>query len=117
MAFQALEYEPRDDAHRRSVFTVPVDGGRDPYRLTRVSDAATMKWSPDGSRLGVVMTREADVELQVGRVHNNDQSEDVRSEGMPPANDNDTAHSGGVGEDSKPQLWVYDLDAVGTLAR
>lgn len=112
VAFQALEYEPRDDAHRRSVFTVPADGSRDPYRLTRVSDAATMKWSPDCSRLGVVMTRKADVELQVGRVHT-DHSQDVRSEGMLAANDNDTAHSGGVGKDSRPQLWVYDLERGG----
>lgn len=68
-----------------------------------------MKWSPDGSRLGVVMSRECDFELQVGRVHNNDHSADVRTEGMPTENDTDTAHSGVNGNDSKPQLWVYDL--------
>lgn len=114
VAVQILEYDSSEECQRSSVFTVPANGSRHPHRLTRVDDAGTMKWSPNGSRLGVVMTRERDIGLRVGREENheswvdeaNDSTNEVNREG-------DAADSSGGGDDPAPQLWVYDLERGG----
>lgn len=113
VAFQAFEYDRGKNNRRSSVFTVPADGSRDPYRLTRVSDAATMRWSPDSSRLGVVMTRKRDVELQVGSGETDDDQMDEAGDGSSEADEEDDGIDNGGGDDSRPQLWVYDLERGG----
>jgi dipeptidyl aminopeptidase/acylaminoacyl peptidase len=90
VAVQVFEFDPHDETRRSSVFVVPADGSRDPHRLTRLSGAGSVRWSPDGDRLGVVTARERDLELRVGR----DADE-------PPSIEGETG--------PRPQLWVYDL--------
>jgi len=94
VAVQVLEFDPGAESRRSSVFVVPTDGSRDPHRLTRVSGAGSVAWSPDGTRLGVLMTRERDLELRVGG--------DTRDDGGTAAAESREA-------DPQPQLWVYDL--------
>ena len=114
VAFQAVEYDRRESARRSSIFTVPADGGLDPNRLTRVSDAGTMKWSPEGSRLGVVMTRERDVELRVGSDDTDGKRVDEVGGGTSDADaETDAMADAGNGNDPRPQLWVYDLERGG----
>jgi dipeptidyl aminopeptidase/acylaminoacyl peptidase len=110
VAVQVFEHDRHDDSRRSSVLTVPADGSRDPHRLTRASDGATTKWSPDGSRLGVVMTRERDVALRVG----SDGSQTATGgEGTGDGDSSDAGEGTGDGDSSgdepRPQLWVYDL--------
>jgi hypothetical protein len=93
VAVQVLEFDPGAESRRSSVFVVPADGSRDPHRLTRVSGAGSMARSPDGTRLGVVMRRERDLELQVGG--------DTRDDGGAAGEDREP--------DPQPQLRVYDL--------
>jgi len=97
VAVQTLEYAPDEDSRRSSVLVVPTNGSRDPHRLSRVSDVSGMRWSPDGSKLGVVTARERDLGLRVGR-------DDVESEGEDSENGDD---------EPKPQVWVYDLERGG----
>ncbi|MEY7851513.1 prolyl oligopeptidase family serine peptidase [Natrarchaeobius sp. A-rgal3] len=110
VAFQVLEYDRAENRRRSSVFTVPADGSREPHRLTRVSDGTTVKWSPDGARLGVVMTRTRDAELQVG----NDESggDRVDDTGDDSSGTDDDGRGGG-GDEPSQQLWVYDLERGG----
>ena len=67
VAFTATESDPEADERPSSVFVVPADGSRDPHRLTRASGAWNVAWSPDGSKLGVLMARDTDTVLRVGR--------------------------------------------------
>lgn len=120
VAVRAMEYDSSADTTRNSVFTVPADGSQPPYRLTRISDATTMKWSPDGSRLGVVMARKRDVALQTGRNERNedrdetsdrtDENRDKTSDRTNEAADEDGSKPSESGADPRPQLWVYDLE-------
>jgi dipeptidyl aminopeptidase/acylaminoacyl peptidase len=93
-AVHVLEHDRGADRQRSSVLVTPTDGSREPYRLTRQSDPVTMRWSPDGSKLGVVMARERDTALRVA----DDGSDGDGSDGDGPGDD-----------DPRPQLWVYDL--------
>lgn len=98
VAVQVFEFDPGAEARRSSVLVVPADGSRDPHRLTRVSGAGSMTWSPDGTKLGVVTARERDIALRVGR----DEGAASDTSGDDPAPD-----------DPQPQLWVYDLERGG----
>jgi dipeptidyl aminopeptidase/acylaminoacyl peptidase len=110
-AFVASEADPDEDEQRNSVFVVPTDGSRDPHRLTRVSDAGDPTWSPDGSKLGVVMAREEDVELSVGA--DEDDVDGEGADGEDDVDDEGTADGGNGDEGPKPQVWVYDLERGG----
>ncbi|MEF8853172.1 MAG: hypothetical protein V5A44_12160 [Haloarculaceae archaeon] len=81
VAFTASESDPDEDERPSSVFTVPADGSRDPHRLTRASAAWNVEWSPDGRRLGVLMARDTDTELRVGRDDENGESDADEGEG------------------------------------
>ena len=48
VAFVAHGFDESEDRRRRGLFVAPVDGSRDPHRLTRASDAA----SPSGPHVG-----------------------------------------------------------------
>ncbi len=126
VAFVAVESDPGEDEHRRSVFVASTDGDRDPHRLTRVSDAGSVAWSPDGSKLGVVMAREEDVELSVGRDEDEESDDEDEESGAGDDGDSDEADAdgadeedeedeenggnGGGGDEPRPQVWVYDLE-------
>jgi len=111
VAFTATEYDPDEDERRTSVFVAPADGSRAPHRLTRASDGGSVAWSPDGSKLGVVMAREEDVELRVGR-DSADEDDDVTGDDADEDHDADEDEDGdqATGEGPRPQVWVYDLE-------
>lgn len=110
VAFTASESDPGEDEKVGSVFTAPADGSRDPHRLTRASAASNVEWSPDGSKLGVLMARDTDTELRVGR---DDESEKNGDNEEDDAADADDDEIGGNGDEPKPQVWVYDLELGG----
>ncbi|MCO8246320.1 MULTISPECIES: S9 family peptidase [unclassified Haladaptatus] len=98
IAFVADEFDRRADDRRTSLFVVPADGGEDPYRLSRASDAGGPKWSPDGSKLAFLAARDEDVSLAVGAgAGEEDEDEGDRKE----SNDED--------DEPKPQVWVFDM--------
>ncbi|MFB6119355.1 prolyl oligopeptidase family serine peptidase [Halosegnis sp.] len=116
VAYVAVESAPDDETRRRSVFVVPTDGSRDPHRLTRVADASGLVWGPNGDQLGVLMAREQDVELAVGR---DEPAEDDAAEADDEPSDDDDDTAADATDDSdepKSQVWVYDL-ALGGDAR
>jgi len=122
VAFTVTEADPDEDEQRTSVFVAPADGSREPHRLTRVSDAGGIEWSPDGSKLGVVMARQQDVELKVGRDEDDEDDEDAETDaqdeeggdGDDAAEEDDEDGPGGPPDEGpKPQVWVYDLEYGG----
>ncbi len=102
VAFLATEPDPVADESRTSLFVVPTDGSRDPHRLTRASDASGPKWSPDGSKLGFLASRDEDVALSIAR------DPDEAGE-----DDGDDSDESATGLASPTQLWVFDLDLGG----
>lgn len=111
------EDDPNEDETRTSLFVVPTDGSRDPHRLTRVADADSPTWSPDGDRLAVSMARSRDVELAVGR-GDDGRGADAGSAGGDADGDEDATADGDAagdpGENDAPdepksQVWVFDL--------
>ncbi|WP_123537972.1 S9 family peptidase [Halosimplex salinum] len=119
VAFTATEADPDEDENHQSVFVVPADGSREPHRLTRASGAWNVEWSPDGSKLGVVMVRDDDIALRVGRDDDGESDEDgdaddedgEEGEGEDSSEGNDNGENGD--DDPKPQVWVYDLELGG----
>jgi len=115
VAFAASEADPDEDVNHQSVFVVPADGGRDPHRLTRASGAGNIEWSPDGSKLGVVMVRDDDLSMRVGR-EEEDEDDDTDAEadsGDSEAEDDTDGENGSGDDEPKPQVWVYDLELGG----
>ncbi len=129
VAFCTREYDPDEDDTVDSVWVVPADGTRDPYRLSRASDAGDPVWSPDGSRLGFVAAREPDPELRVGRGDDTETDDDVDA-----GDDTEDGRDGNGGDDEgnddeggddeggddegndaepKPQVWAFDLERGG----
>ncbi|MFB6301105.1 MAG: prolyl oligopeptidase family serine peptidase [Halobacteriales archaeon] len=96
IAFIADEFDEAADERRRSLFVVPADGSDPPHRLTRVSDAQSPAWSPDGSKLGFIAERDTDSDLRVG-----------------PATDDEIDENGDEDDEQMAQLWVFDMDRGG----
>jgi dipeptidyl aminopeptidase/acylaminoacyl peptidase len=94
VAYLGTEADREADETRRSLFVVPCDGSADPHRLTRVADAGSPQWSPDGRYLGFQATRDEDTELAV--------------------TDEDDEFEPGEGEDESDepvsQVWVFDME-------
>jgi len=115
VAFTANEADPDEDESITSVFVVPTDGSRAPHRLTRASGAWNVEWSPDGSKLGVVMVRDEDLAMRVGRDEDEDSDDADEPTGDGDESDGageETTEAGGDDE-PKPQVWVYDLELGG----
>ncbi|WP_266080233.1 S9 family peptidase [Haladaptatus caseinilyticus] len=96
IAFVASEFDRDEDDRRTSLFVVPTDGSDEPYRLSRASDAGSPNWSPDGSKLGFLASRDEDTALTV---------QDDDSDG------DDEDESGD--DEPRSQVWVFDLERGG----
>ncbi|HET7323645.1 MAG TPA: S9 family peptidase, partial [Halococcus sp.] len=91
VAFTIRETNLDDDSFHTSLFVVPADGSRSPHRLTRASEAGSPVWSPDGTRLGFLATRE-DLVFELDSVDDEDDEEES-----------------GTGLESPTQVWAFDL--------
>ena len=111
VAFAASEADTDEDVNHQSVFVAPADGSHDPHRLTRASGAGTIEWSPDGSKLGVVMARDDDLAMKVGRDDEDEAEEDTND--AEEENGDDEAGTANGSDEPKPQVWVYDLERGG----
>lgn len=98
VAFVVVESDSNENEYRRSLFIAPTDGNRDPHRLTRVADASSPKWGPDGDRLAFLAARDRDSALEVGS-----STEDGETEDETDATDELTD------DEPKSQVWVHDL--------
>ncbi|MFB6197812.1 MAG: prolyl oligopeptidase family serine peptidase, partial [Halobacteriaceae archaeon] len=98
VAFLGVEFDENEDERRTSLFVAPANGAKEPYRLSRASDASNPKWSPDGSRLAFIAARDEDTEISVD---SDDDSEEDEEDGGP------------VGEGPNPQVWMFDLQRGG----
>ncbi len=94
VAFTALEWDQANDERHTALYVVPTDASAPPHRLSRVSDAGPPKWSPDGSRLGFVATREEDYERRIGMADDEDEEDDEEDE-------------------PEAQVWAFDLERGG----
>ena len=103
IAFIVKEADEATDENHRSLFVVSTDGADDPHRLTRVSGVGAPKWSPDGSKLAFLATRERDVSLRVGREVDTERTEESA----------DADESDDVVDDPKTQVWLFDLERGG----
>jgi dipeptidyl aminopeptidase/acylaminoacyl peptidase len=116
-----VEFDEGENERRQSVFVVLADGSRPPHRLTRASDAHAPKWSPDGSRLGVLAERDAGLVVAgVGGDGNSDG--DGGGNGSEDEEGTNGDGASGDAEDSgddgpKPQIWVFDLELGGDARR
>ncbi len=110
IAFVADEFDANEDQRRSSLFVVPTDGSRDPHRLTRASDGGMPKWSPDGSRLAFLGTRETDVAKKIGR---DEQAEDAEADDTDESEDDKAPDKPQGEEEPKPQVWLFDLERGG----
>ena len=65
VAFVHMQPEEEGNTYRRSIWLAPVDGSRPPQPLTRSGKDNSPRWSPDGSQLVFVSSREGTPQLYV----------------------------------------------------
>jgi dipeptidyl aminopeptidase/acylaminoacyl peptidase len=114
-AVLVTEYDGADEESVSSLFVVPTDGSEEPYRLTRASDASSPTWSPDGSKLGFLATRDADAGIRAGREPEDDEDdgdEDSAAADEAEDADADADDEDGVGEEEQ-QVWAFDMERGG----
>ncbi|MFC6795700.1 TolB family protein [Halobaculum halobium] len=116
VAFTAQESDPAADEHRTGLYVAPVDGSRDPHRLTRASSASSPTWGPDGDTLAFLAAREEDLDRKRGRV--DDGGDESAADGNGGGDRNGGGNGAGDDGDAepKPQVWAFDL-ALGGDAR
>ncbi len=108
-AILATEYDGEKEESISSLFVVPTDGSEEPYRLTRASDAGSPKWSPDGSKLAVLATRETDPEIRAQREYESEDEEDGDEAEAGDAEDGDDEEADDGDGEEEQQVWVFDL--------
>ena len=108
VALLTREYDYADEETVTSLWVVPSDGSREPYRLTRASDASSPKWSPDGSKLAFLAARERDPDLRVGRP-DDDSEESEETDEEPEEEQNSTDEK----DDPESQVWAFDMQLGG----
>ncbi|WP_267162418.1 S9 family peptidase [Halovenus salina] len=109
VAFLTKEYDPTEEEAVNSLWVAPTDGTREPHRLTRASDGSSPKWSPDGSMLAFLTTRERDPDLRVGRDDEDDEDDDGDDDSDNEDDEDAESDAGGP----KPQVWAFDMELGG----
>jgi len=135
VAFTMTEYDADEEESLTSLFVAPSDGSNDPHRLTRASDASDQAWSPDGSKLAFLATRDADPELRAATTADEDDEmdtdaddedeSDASDEDESDASDGDESDASKVDESGddeddeaafgadEQQVFVFDLELGG----
>lgn len=103
VAFVATEFDRSEEKKRPSLFVVNTDDSSPPHRLTRASGAKYPRWSPDGTKLGFVATRDEELALELSN-SNGDTIDD---------DDGTTADDSSENDDPDPQVWAFDLERGG----
>jgi len=108
------EFDGEEEDSLSSLFVVPTDGSEDPYRLTRASDASSPKWSPDGSKLAFLATRDTDPELRSQREYEKDEDDGEDSDADEAEADESDADEADDGDgEEEQQVWVFDVGRGG----
>ncbi|MEF8800099.1 MAG: S9 family peptidase [Halolamina sp.] len=89
IAYVTSEFDAEANERLSSLFVVPSDGSKEPYRLSRASTASDPQWSPDGDRLAFLAAREEDSVLRAAK---DDPDEEPEED-----------------EEPETQLWSFDL--------
>ncbi|WP_290818681.1 S9 family peptidase [Halovivax sp.] len=115
VAFVTEEFDRDEDESRRSLFVVPADGAGSPHRLTRVANATSPTFSPDGSKLGFLAAREQDVAIAVDGSPDGDQTDETGDRTVDGEVDDESPDEGDGEADDDPdtQVWAFDLDRGG----
>ncbi len=95
VAFVTAEFDANEDETYSSLMIVPTDGDGPVHRLTRLADASSPRWRPDGGAIAFLATREEDRERAVTASPDDDADDD----------DGD--------EEPESQVWCFDLDRGG----
>ncbi|AGB34061.1 putative acylaminoacyl-peptidase [Natrinema pellirubrum DSM 15624] len=105
VAFVADEFDEADDERHSTLYVAPADGSREPHRLTRVSEAQSPKWGPQGDRLAFLASRETDYARRQGREDDAADEEEASSDDGTGGDDGD--------EGLETQVWCFDLSLGG----
>lgn len=96
------EYDSEAGEAHCFLFVAPGDGTAVPHRLTRIADAGSPRWGPDGAKLGFLATRPDGLSLSVA----SGRSEPARS-GTAPDSFNAAANGKTATEDEKGNLPFF----------
>ncbi|WP_254863376.1 alpha/beta hydrolase family protein [Halovivax gelatinilyticus] len=107
VAFVTTEFEATEETTHSSLWVVPTDGSRDPHRLTQFGSASEPAWSPDGSRLAFLASRDEPIAQRVGWT---DRGDDPETD----STDEEPSDAEAAGDDEPTQqVWLFDLERGG----
>ena len=116
VAIRAFEFDRERESRRSSVFLAPVDGSDPPRRIAGLEGARTVKWSPDGTRLGAIATRTTGTDAWADSNRHPDVGPDAgATDGTAPVDPADSETDRGTDvttapSDPAPQVWVTDVE-------